>query len=48
MVKPNVRATGVFPDWGAEIPYASWSKEQNTKQKNRSKKKKPRINIATN
>lgn len=40
MVKPNVGATGLFPDWGAEIPYASWSKEQNTK-KTEAKRKNP-------
>ena len=42
----NAGDAGSFPVWGAEIPYASWPKEQNIK--NRSKKKKPRINTATN
>ena len=42
----NAGDAGSFPEWGAEIPYASWPKEQNIK--NRSKKKKPRINTATN
>ena len=34
----NAGDAGSFPDWGAEIPYASWPKEQNIKH--RSKKKK--------
>lgn len=38
VVKPNAGATGLFPDWGAEIPYASWSKEQNIKKQKQKEK----------
>ena len=29
----NARGAGVIPGWGAEIPHASWPKNQNIKQK---------------